>query len=75
MKCVICKQGETHPGIATMTLEREATTLVFKEVPALVCENCGEEYMEEDVTHTLLAYAEEAVRTGVEVDVRHYRVA
>ena len=38
MKCVICKQGETYQGTATITLERAATTLVFKQVPALVCE-------------------------------------
>jgi YgiT-type zinc finger domain-containing protein len=42
MKCVICKQGETQPGTTTMTLERDTTTLVFKNVPAQVCENCAE---------------------------------
>jgi hypothetical protein len=31
MKCVICKQGETYQGIATVTLERAATTLVFSK--------------------------------------------
>jgi hypothetical protein len=29
MKCVICKQGETEPGTTTMTLEHDATTVVF----------------------------------------------
>jgi YgiT-type zinc finger domain-containing protein len=75
MKCVICKQGETSPGVATVTLERRATTLVFKQVPALVCDNCGEEYINEEVSRTLLGSAEEAVRAGVEVDVRFYRAA
>ncbi len=75
MKCVICKQGETREGLATVTLERGATTLVFKNVPAMICDNCGEEYIAEDVTRTLLDRAEEAIRSGVQVDVRKYLAA
>jgi YgiT-type zinc finger domain-containing protein len=41
MMCVICKTGETHPGVATVTLEREGATVVIKGVPARVCKNCG----------------------------------
>jgi len=37
MKCPICKHGETEPGYATVILERQKTTLVFKRVPANVC--------------------------------------
>jgi YgiT-type zinc finger domain-containing protein len=38
MKCPICKGGETRPGRTAVTLERETTTLVFKAVPAEVCQ-------------------------------------
>jgi hypothetical protein len=31
MKCVICKQAETVPGQATLTLERDGPTLVVKQ--------------------------------------------
>lgn len=75
MICLICKQGETRSGTATVTLEREGTTLVIKGVPAQVCANCGEEYVDEDITARLLHTAEEAVRTGVQVDVRQYAAA
>ena len=75
MKCVICKQGTTAPGSATVTLERGESTFVFKEVPAAVCENCGEEYVAEEVTAKVLQQAEEAVSLGVELDVRHFRAA
>jgi YgiT-type zinc finger domain-containing protein len=43
MMCVICKTGETHPGTAPVTLEREGATVVIKGVPALVYKSCGEE--------------------------------
>jgi YgiT-type zinc finger domain-containing protein len=75
MICVICKHGETRLGTATVTLEREDTTLVIKGVPAQVCTNCGEEYVDEDTTSRLLRTAEEAARTGVQVDVRQYAAA
>ncbi len=45
MKCPICRQGDTEPGTATVTLNRQHTTLVVKAVPASVCDNCGEDYL------------------------------
>ena len=75
MKCVICRNGETRPGKATVTLEREGTTLVVKGVPARVCANCGEEYVDEETTARLLKTAEEAALAGVQVDVREYFAA
>ena len=75
MKCAVCKQGETRPGAATVTLSREQLTLVVKGVPAEVCENCGEEYVDADTTTQLLHTAEGAVQSGVQVDVRRYIAA
>jgi len=75
MKCVVCKQGETNLGKATVTLERGASTLVFKNVPADVCSNCGEEYVSEKAAGELCRIAEEAARVGVQVDIREYTAA
>ena len=72
MKCVICKQGKTQKGIATVTLERDCTTLVVKSVPAQICEVCGEEYIDEKVMAKLIAQAEDAVKCGVQVGIREY---
>jgi hypothetical protein len=49
--------------------------LVFKRVPAEVCDVCGEEYVEEQTTTHLLKTAEEAFEAGVQVDVREYVAA
>ena len=75
MKCVVCKDGETKPGKATVTLEREGTTLVIKGVPARVCAACGEEYLDDKTTKRLFRVAERAARAGVQVDVREYVAA
>lgn len=75
MKCVICKNGQTKPGRATVTLERQETTLVVKNVPAEVCTNCGEEYVDEKAASRLLKTAEDVAQRGVQVDVRSYEAA
>ena len=72
MKCVICKLGETQTGKTTVTLERDAMTLVFKNVPAQVCTNCGESYVDETVSSYLLKTAEDAAHSGVQVDIREF---
>jgi len=72
MKCPICKHGETKPGTATVTLERGGMAVVFRAVPAEVCDNCGEAFHDEAVTAALLRQAEQAAAAGVEVDVRRF---
>ena len=75
MKCLICKNGETTAGTTTVTLERDGTVLVIRAVPAQVCQNCGEAYVNEAVTDSLVKVAEQAVRSGIQVDVREYVAA
>jgi len=72
MECVICKHGQTRHGTATVTLDRNGTTVVFKGVPADVCANCGEQYLDEGTTQRLLLQADKAVKSGVEVEIRSY---
>ena len=75
MKCVICKHGETTDGTTTITLERDSSTIVFKDVPALVCDNCGEKYVDGKTTKKLLQKANELVKNGTEVDIRKFQDA
>ncbi len=72
MKCVICRKGETAPGHATVTLHRGESTIIFKLVPAEICENCGDFYLSEAVTEQLLCRAEEAVKGGAEVEILRF---
>jgi len=72
MTCVICRQGESVPGHATVTMQRGRCTVVFKDVPANICENCGEYYVSERVTRELLRRAEIAVQNGAEVEILAY---
>ena len=75
MMCHICRQGETHTGTTTVTLERGELTFVAKDVPAIVCANCGEEYLDSATTEQVLRMAEEAAASGVQVDILAFRAA
>jgi len=72
MKCSICRTGQTATGTVTVTLQRGATTVVIKEVPAEVCDNCGEYFLSEAITRDVLARAEAAVSKGAEVEILRY---
>ncbi|MBD2300046.1 type II toxin-antitoxin system MqsA family antitoxin [Nostoc sp. FACHB-87] len=72
MQCVICKHGNTQPGLVTVTLERDNTIVILKGVPAQVCNNCGEYYLSAVVSEEVLQRAEEAVNKGAEVEILRY---
>jgi YgiT-type zinc finger domain-containing protein len=69
MECVICKNGKTKKGKVTVTLERGGSIIAIKEVPAQVCQNCGEYFLSEEMTKEVLKRAEQAVKKGVEVEI------
>jgi YgiT-type zinc finger domain-containing protein len=75
MKCLMCKNETMVDGTTSVTFERGDMTLVIKNVPALVCTNCGEAYIDQEITDKLLETAEQAARDGVQVEVRSYQAA
>lgn len=72
MKCTICGQAEPRAGTRTVTVERDGATLVMKGVPALICPNCGEDFVSEETARRISAAAVEVVERGVSVEVRQY---
>lgn len=69
MECIICKNGTTEHGKVTVTLERGGSIIAIKEVPADICNNCGEYYLSEEMTKEVLKKAEDAFKKGVEIEV------
>ena len=65
MKCAICRNGHTEDGYTTVMLEKANSTLVFKHVPAKICDNCGEEYVSSSVNKALLQQAREEIKRGI----------
>ncbi len=69
MECTICKNGNTKDGLVTFTLERSGVIVVFKNVPALICKNCGDFYLTTETTLMLLEKANATIEKGVEFEI------
>lgn len=72
MKCVICRTGETHASNTTVTLHRGQTAVVVRDVPAGICEDCGEYYLDDATAHRVYADAEQSSLRHVEVEIQRY---
>ena len=69
MKCAICRNGITECGYTTVLLEKDDTTLVFKNVPAQICNNCGEEYISSEINRAILSRAREESDRGITLEM------
>jgi YgiT-type zinc finger domain-containing protein len=75
MTCIVCHQGETRSGTTTVTFSCDGFTLVVQNVPADVCENCGEAYVEASNAEGLLDLARDLRQLGTGVVVHEYSTA
>ena len=75
MRCIVCKHGETEPGVATLSVDCGGHVIVIRSVPADVCTTCGEEYLSAEVMKALEAEVEQAERAGIDVAVRSFQAA
>lgn len=60
------------PGTVAVTLERGETLEIVKEVPAPVCEVCGECYLDRPTSERVLVMAEEMVKKNAELDILRF---
>jgi len=70
--CVLCGTGTLKRGLTTVSLTGGNTTLVVKAVPADICKQCGEPYLDESVAQWIHERAESAVKRGAEVEILRY---
>lgn len=75
MRCVLCKNGGTKIGGTTVALDRDGTTIIVREVPAEICDVCGEYYLSENVASDLPRRAEDATARGAEVEIQRWVAA
>ena len=52
-KCFVCKHNVIKPGTTNKMFETDGRFIIIKDIPALICENCGEIYFETEVIKRL----------------------
>jgi YgiT-type zinc finger domain-containing protein len=75
MHCPVCEIGEVRAGHSTVSVEQKEYRLVINNVPARVCQNCGENYIDDETKAQLLRLADIPAPQGVRVDIREYSTA
>jgi YgiT-type zinc finger domain-containing protein len=75
MNCVICKTGAMHEGQVTVTLEKNGSIILIKEVPAHICDVCEHYYLDESITEEVLKRGQEGILKGAELEVLKLKVA
>ena len=60
MTCVICKNKKMKRGTTVLLIERGKAVLLVTDIPARICANCGEPYIDERTAKQVEALATEA---------------
>lgn len=72
MTCFLCK-GTMQPGYTTHMIELPNCILIVKNVPCLICEQCGEIVFESDVIEDLDCIAAKLGDVMTEIAVVQYK--
>lgn len=72
MTCPLCGHGQLREGTTTFAADVDGVVVVIREVPANVCDECGESYLDERVSHGIEQTVQAARREGLEAVVSHF---
>jgi YgiT-type zinc finger domain-containing protein len=70
-QCVLCG-GEKEPGTTTFAVDLGSGVVVVRGVPALVCSQCGDAWIDHPVAVKLEAIVTDARRKGTAVEVSQW---
>ena len=59
MKCLVCKHNRFEKGTTVLPIERGKAILLITDIPARVCTNCGEPYLDEETAQDVQELANE----------------
>ena len=65
MTCVICKNQKMKRGTTVLPIERGKAVLLVTDIPARICANCGEPYIDERTAKQVEALANEELNGRV----------
>lgn len=71
--CPLCG-GEKHPGSTTFAVDLQFGVVVVRQVPALVCNQCGEAWIEDPVAKRLERRVSEARAKHSVVEVTYWEL-
>lgn len=71
MNCIMCKSKLTA-GVVNHIVDINGHIIIIKNVPANVCKQCGEYFVENDIAIKLEQIVEEAEKSKAEVTIINF---
>jgi len=71
MNCVMCK-GNLASGQINYPVNKDSQFLLIKEVPALICDQCGEYYLDDQIFLKIEQIVASANKLNVEIEVLRF---
>jgi YgiT-type zinc finger domain-containing protein len=71
-RCPVCG-GDKAPGSTTFTADWDEGVLVIRGVPALLCQQCGEAWIQDQTAEQLDRVVDEARRKRTVVEVAQWQ--
>ncbi len=75
MNCTVCKNGKLKKGTASKMFEKKGAIIVFKNVSAMICDNCGTKFFDGETSQHLLNKVRELRKQGTELEVINLKAA
>lgn len=72
MECFMCK-GELEKKKVNYVVDLEKTIIIIKDVPAKVCNNCGEKFYDDETAKNIEKIVNQLKELTVEVTVVKYK--
>lgn len=70
--CPLCRGGIKKPDVTTFTVELGFGVIVIRNVPALVCDQCGSDWIEDDIAEKLEVMIDSARKKHPVVEVANW---
>ena len=75
INCTTCGNGIMKKSVATETFDKDNIIIVFRNVPAQVCDVCGDYIIEGSVAKSLLKKTKDERAKGHEINILNYKKA
>lgn len=71
MNCILCKSNLTI-GVVNHIVDLDGHIIIIKGVPANICNQCGEYFIENDIAMKIEKIIEEVTKNKIEILVLNY---
>jgi len=75
MNCSICREGECKAGVTEELFNKKGKLIVLKNLPAMICENCGAKFFSEETSKLILKNLDEAAKSNAEFEIINAQAA